>query len=285
MAIIRILETPEEMEQAEHIQAVVWPGSDMDVVPGHMLLTAAHNGGLVLGAFEGEKMVGMLFGFVGLYDVPDGPRPKHCSHQMGVLPDARDAGIGFALKRAQWQMVRRQGLDRITWTYDPLMSRNGRLNIGRLGAVCNTFLRSLYGDMRDGLNAGLPSDRFQVDLWVNTHRVERRMSDQPLPALTLEECEAADVQVLYPVDGSAVFVRPPGRFDAPGSALILAEIPSDFLQLKETDFKLARDWRFFSREIFETCFSSGYLVTDFVFDSAHGHPRSFYLLTHGEATL
>ena len=81
MITIRTLETPLEMEQAEQLQALVWPGSDMDVVPGHMMLTAAHNGGLVLGAYEGEKMVGMLFGFVGLYDTPDGQRPKHCSHR------------------------------------------------------------------------------------------------------------------------------------------------------------------------------------------------------------
>jgi len=285
MAIIRILETPEEMEQVERLQAIVWPGSDLDVVPGHIMLTAAHNGGLVLGAFEGETMVGMLFGFVGLYDVPDGPRPKHCSHQMGVLPDARDSGIGFALKRAQWQMVRKQGIDRITWTYDPLMSRNGRLNIGRLGAVCNTYMRSLYGEMRDGLNVGLPSDRFQVDLWVNTHRVERHMSDKPLPILTLAECEAAGVQVLYQVDARADFVRPPTSFDVPGGALLLVEIPPDFLKLKDADFNLARDWRFFSRDVFETCFSAGYLVTDFIFEVTGDRPRSFYILTYGDATL
>ncbi len=285
MTIIRILETPEEMEQAEYLQAIVWPGSDLDVVPGHMMLTAAHNGGLVLGAFEGEKMVGMLFGFVGLYAVPDGLHLKHCSHQMGVLPDARDSGIGFALKRAQWQIVRQQGIDRITWTYDPLMSRNGRLNIGRLGAVCNTFLRSLYGEMRDGLNAGLPSDRLQVDLWVNTNRVERHMSDKPMPPLTLTDCEAAGVQALYQVNLDANFVRPPESYNIPDAAMLLMEIPSDFLKLKEADFELARAWRFFSRDVFETCFSAGYLVTDFVFDTRHNKPRSYYVLTNGEATL
>ena len=121
---------------------------------------------MLLGVFVNDELIGFVFGFPGIEPTPDGPRPKHCSHILGVLPDHRDGGVGFALKRAQWQMVRHQGLDHVTWTYDPLLSRNAHLNIARLGAVCSTYRRSEYGDMRDGLNAGLPSDRFQVDWWV-----------------------------------------------------------------------------------------------------------------------
>jgi predicted GNAT superfamily acetyltransferase len=273
------------MEQLEELQRQVWPGSETDILPAHLLVTLAHNGGLVLGAYAGEKMVGLLVGFVGLYDVPDGPRPKHCSHELGVLPEARDSGVGFALKRAQWQIVRQQGLDRVTWTYDPLLSRNGHLNIARLGAVCQTYLREIYGEMRDGLNAGLASDRFQIDWWVNTKRVERRLGSQPRPALTLADFQAAEAQSLYPVDSTGTFIRPPENLAAPGGDLLLAEIPTDFLQLKTADFELARAWRFFSRELFETCFSAGYLITDFIFDKSSDRPRSFYVLAHGEATL
>lgn len=276
MITIRALETPFEMEQAEQLQALVWPGSEMDVVPGHLMLTAAHNGGLVLGAYEGEKMVGMLFGFVGLVDGPTGQRPKHCSHQMGVHPQARDAGVGFALKRAQWQIVREQGLDLITWTYDPLLSRNAHLNIARVGAVCNTYLRDVYGEMRDGLNVGLPSDRLQVDLWVNTPRVERRLGEQVREPLNLRDFEA-----LYPVTRQADLICPPERLDAAqGQASgLLAEIPVDFYELKSADFELARAWRFFSRQVLETYFAAGYMMTDFIFDTSAAHPRSFYVLT------
>jgi predicted GNAT superfamily acetyltransferase len=285
MITIKILDTPEEMVQAEDLQRVVWPNCETDVIPVHLLVTAAHNGGLVLGAFEGEKMLGLLFGFPGLYYTPDGPRPKHCSHQMGVHPSARDSGIGFALKRAQWQLVRKQGLDRITWTYDPLLSRNGYLNIGRLGAICNTYLRQVYGDMRDGLNVGLASDRFQVDWWVNTRRVEGCLALSSRPALTLAECEAAQCQNLYDVDARDGLIAPSGTLSTPAGNLLLAEIPVDFLKLKAADFALARDWRMFTREVFESCFAAGYIVTDFVYDTAGERPRSFYLLTYGEATL
>ncbi len=284
MPTIGLLETPEEMTAVEELQRQVWPGSETDVVPAHLLITAVHNGGLVLGAFEEGKMVGFVFGFPGLESLPDGPRAKHCSHMLGVLPSHRDGGLGFALKRAQWQMVRHQGLDHITWTYDPLLSRNAHLNIAKLGAVCNTYLRSQYGDMRDGLNAGLPSDRFQVDWWIRTRRVERRLSKRARGTLGLSQFQQAGTQLLYsPAARPDGLLQPPEHFSPPDERLALAEIPSDFMALKAADFALARDWRFFSREVFETGFKAGYLITDFVFDRASG--RSLYVLADGESTL
>jgi predicted GNAT superfamily acetyltransferase len=283
---IRLLESPDEMAAVEALQKEVWPGSDTDVVPAHLLVAAVHNGGLVLGAFAEDKLVGFVFGFPGLEFTADGPRPKHCSHMAGVHPGFRDKGVGFALKRAQWQMVRHQELDHITWTYDPLLSRNAHLNIARLGAVCSTYRRSEYGEMRDGLNAGLPSDRFQVDWWLNTHRVERRLGKRPRPTLKLSHLTRVGVHPLYQLARDAHGLpRPPEHVPALETQLIAGEIPSDFMALKARDFALARDWRFFTREFFETAFARGYIVTDFVYDGGHGEPRSLYVLTDGESTL
>jgi len=284
--IIRLLETPEDMALAEELQRIVWPGSETEVVPTHLLITAIHNGGLVLGAFVESEMVGFVFGFPGLETLPDGPHPKHCSHMMGIHPDWRNSGLGFALKRAQWQMVRHQGLSHITWTYDPLLSRNAYLNIAKLGTVCNTYRRSEYGDMRDGLNAGLPSDRFQVDWWLNTSRVERRLGNRARGTLTLDQYTKAHLQPLYTLQTATDgLLRPPEHFSPFSGSLLLAEIPSDFMALKESDFALARDWRFFTREVFETAFEAGYIATDFIFDKKDGKPRSLYVLTDGETTL
>lgn len=284
--VIKLLESPEDMTVVEELQRAVWPGSETDVVPAHMLITAVHNGGIVAGAFVEGQMIGFVFGFPGLESTPDGPRPKHCSHMMGIDPGYRDSGVGFALKRAQWQMVRHQGLDHITWTYDPLLSRNAYLNISKLGAVCNTYRRSEYGDMRDGLNAGLPSDRFQVDWWINTRRVERRLDKHPRRPLKLDDFSKAELHPLYEPHVSASqqaggWIRPPEHYPHLEGHLLLAEIPSDFNALKDADFPLARDWRFFSREVFETAFAAGYIVTDFIFDAG----RSFYVLSNGESTL
>jgi predicted GNAT superfamily acetyltransferase len=236
----------------------------------------------VIGAFIEDELIGFVFGFPGIEFTPDGPRPKHCSHMMGIKPEQRDSGVGFSLKRAQWQMVRKQGIDHITWTFDPLLSRNANLNIAKLGAVCNTYRRSEYGDMRDGLNAGLPSDRFQVDWWVNTRRVERRLGKRARGPLKLENFSEAKLHPLYtPLTGASNLIRPPEHFSALEGHILLAEIPSDFDALKSEDFALARDWRFFSREVFETAFSTEYIITDFIYENG----RSFYVLANGKSTL
>lgn len=297
---IRILDTIEELHKVEELQRIVWPGSDTDVVPAHLLITVVHNGGLVLGALPPgdhngsiDRLVGFVFGFPGLYSTPDGPRPKHCSHMLGVHPDYQGQRLGFSLKRAQWQMVRHQGIDRITWTYDPLLSRNAYLNISLLGAVCSTYLRELYGEMRDGLNIGLPSDRFEVDWWVNTQRVQRRLSKKARLNLDLAHFFAAGAEVInptrlddngWPIPAESVNFSTIDSAGDQESMIVLVEIPADYLALKEANIELARKWRFSSREIFERLFQSGYLVTDFVHLRGES-PRSYYVFSHGEGTL
>jgi predicted GNAT superfamily acetyltransferase len=229
----------------------------------------------------GTNLVGIAFGFPGIYTTPDGPRLKHHSHILGVHPNWSGKGVGFALKRAQWQVVRKQGIDRITWTYDPLLSRNAHLNITRLGAVCNTYLRSEYGEMRDGLNSGLPSDRFQVDWWLNTKRVERHLSRRPRPVLALDHYLNAGATLLTALTGRGTAPCPPETTPSLTGTLMLFEIPSDFPTIRVGDLTLARDWRFYTREIFEDAFATGYLVTDFIHDKG----RSFYVLTHADSTL
>jgi predicted GNAT superfamily acetyltransferase len=280
--IIRIIEKPEEMPAVEELQRLVWAAPDIEIVSKDMLLAVVHNGGLLIGAYVGADLVGVSFGFPGIYSTPDGPNLKHHSHLLAVHPDWRSQGIGFALKRAQWQMVRKQGLDRVTWTYDPLLSRNAHLNIARLGAVCSTYLRSEYGEMLDGLNTGLPSDRFQVDWWINTQRVRRRLSRRSRPILTIDHYRLTEAGFLEArFQQGPLAAHPPLEDPTLTSHLLLIEIPSDFLALKAADLPLARLWRFYSREVFETAFSAGYLVTDFV----HDQNRSFYVLVHGETTL
>ena len=313
--LLRILETPQEMSAVEELQRQVWPGDETDVVPTHMLLAVVHNGGLLIGAYHaGETedesgqaelergeippqapLVGFVFGFPGLYSTPDGPRPKHHSHMLGVRPDQRDRGTGFKLKRAQWQMVRHQGLDRITWTYDPLLSRNAHLNIARLGAVCNTYLLEEYGEMRDGLNSGLPSDRFQVDWWIRSERVNRRLSKHLRRPLDLAHYLAAETTILNPSEiGQDRWPRPPTEFhlgeiknvhaEQEEQPLVLVEIPADFLALKDASPALALEWRLHTRHLFEALFERGYLVTDFV-HLPGTYARSFYVLSYGEAKV
>jgi predicted GNAT superfamily acetyltransferase len=292
---LRFMDTPQQMEQAEAMQLLVWPGSEMEIVPGNLLLTAVHNGGVVIGAYHQEKLAGFVFGFPGLVHTENGVRLKHCSHMLAVDPALRNQRIGFALKRAQWQFVRSQGIGQITWTYDPLMSRNAFLNIARLGAVCNTYLENEYGEMRDDLNVGLASDRFQVDWWLNSHRVTRRLSEQARPILDLAHFLDAQVDIINPSWADEQGLPHPSDLQKSGLNLMqfeasepptfaLIEIPSDFLALKAASLALAKQWREHTRQLFLYLFQHGYLVTDFI-HLPGSTSRSFYVLTYGESTL
>jgi len=280
---IRLLEKYAEMLRIEKLIDEIWQGGPADAVPAHILITFVHNGGLAFGAFEGEEMVGLAFGFPGFSDTPQGRKLKHCSHQMGVHPKHRGKGIGFALKKAQWQMVRQQGIERITWTYDPLLRPNAALNISRLGAVCNTYNREEYGNMVDALNAGLASDRFVVDWWVNTRRVEQHLDAENYIRISLDDYRKADAQQLYTpeTDATSGLLKPPEGYALPEQKLVLMPIPNNFQTIRSLDPALARGWRFFTRNVFETTFASGYIVTDFV--QNHGH--SYYVLTDGNSTI
>lgn len=286
---IRALRNPEEMAQVEELQRAVWTGDETEIVPAHLLLAVAHAGGVVLGAYEAGEMVGMVFGFLGTDESePERvamARLKHCSHMLAVHPKARSRGVGYRLKLAQREAVVAQGIRLATWTYDPLLSLNAHLNIRRLGAVCRTYRREAYGRMRDGLNAGLPSDRFEVDWWVTSNRVEARLSASR-PPLDLAHYLEAGAEKVNPAglraDGLPI---PAGDESVPHGLLALVEIPPDFQSLKAADLGLALHWREHSRTIFEAAFGAGYLVTDFVYLHGETSPRAYYVLSHGESTF
>jgi predicted GNAT superfamily acetyltransferase len=289
---IRFAESLEDFRWMEALQRQVWSG-DL-IVPLPMLTVVAHNGGVALGAWDGEAMVGFVFGFIGTDDAawyaaeahrPAMTRLKHCSHMLAVLPEYRDRGVGFKLKLAQRDVVLKQGIRLITWTFDPLESRNAHLNIARLGTVCNTYKRQVYGAMTDPLNAGLPSDRFQVDWWITSQRVKQRLGGER-PGLSLQSFTAAHVPILNPTAPNAAGLpQMIENITEPFGALGLVEIPSDFQSLKAADLGLAREWKARIRSIFESAFEVGYIVTDFLHESVEGRPRSFYVLSQGEARL
>lgn len=287
--IVRPLIGAAEMEQAEDLQRAVWPGSETDIVPAHLLLTVASSGGLVIGALADDRLVGYVMGFLGTDDEsPDRvamARLKHCSHQVGVHPDYRGRGLSFELKRAQRDELIRQGIRLATWTFDPLMSVNAYVNLHRLGAVCRTYKREVYGDMRDELNRGLPSDRFQVDWWITSNRVDSRIEGSR-PPLDLANYLSAGAQKLNSAglsdDG---LPRPGAEVEEPKGNLVLVEIPPDFLEVKRADIGLADEWRTLTRSIFEGAFEAGYVATDFIYLKGEKYPRSYYVLSSGDSTL
>jgi predicted GNAT superfamily acetyltransferase len=276
--MVRPIQTIEEYRAVEGLQRDVWGLDDVEIVPDHVLLTAQKNGGMVLGAFhvapdggEAERLVGFVFGFVGL--TPDG-RPKHCSHIAGVAPAYQNQNVGHRLKLAQRHYVLSQGLDLVTWTFDPLESRNARLNFHKLGVTCDTYVRDLYGSMRDELNVGLPSDRFQVDWHVaSAHVADRLGAGWTGPSLSA--LQAGGVPVVNRVlPGGGTLPRPSQVVLPFEGERLLVQIPARFQAVKSADLGLALAWREQTRSIFETAFVQGYVAIDLLFEAG----QSYYLL-------
>ena len=278
---IRPLSSFQDWAACEEIQRQVWGPGDADVVPLNMLVAVARNGGIALGAFT-NKLIGFVFGFLATSNRfgPEAPatvKLKHHSHMLAVLPEWRDDGVGYALKLAQREAARAQALRLMTWTYDPLESRNALLNIAKLGAVCSTYYHDYYGQMRDELNAGLPSDRFQVDWYIASKRVATRL-ESGRGRLRRENYSSAGIVLLNPAAFESDLPRPAEHVIGLFTDMALVEIPAEFQRLKRVDKSLALAWRLQTREIFEWAFAHGYMVTDYVFEP--NPRRGFYVLTH-----
>lgn len=269
MKDIRIdaIDTTDGFRQCLAIQQQTWQFEDVDTVPLHVLVTAVHTGGIVLGAWVQDKMVGFVQGFVGLNS--DG-MPYHHSHMAAVLPEYRSFGIGFALKREQARLVAQQGLHLIAWNFDPLETRNAHFNLNRLGAVARTYHVNHYGILDDGLNAGLESDRFEAEQWLTSARTQICLRDrflQPDPAHPQANHCLANWQHDLP--------RPPAGDPAILLPETLIEVPADFQQIKQIDLGLARAWRYYFRNVCQKAFAGGFAAV-----ALHHRPRT----TGGQST-
>ncbi|HEU5200410.1 MAG TPA: hypothetical protein VFU32_12290 [Ktedonobacterales bacterium] len=276
---IRQLETVEEYKEAEEVQRRAWGLSDLDIAPLHILLTIHKSGGLALGAFDSQS--GALLGFLlGFYGRDENGAWKHCSHMMGVLPEARDRGIGQALKLEQRLLILADGLDLITWTFDPLEARNATLNFSKLGVVSNHYIRNIYGDTLGELNAGLPTDRLSVDWWIARPRVEERIKTaleagaQP----ARDHLLAQATPILQIIRHNDTLIAPEDPSLDCDDAILALEIPSDFQRLKAADVSLAMRWRMTTRALFEHYFAAGYIATECLFDQSQGIRRNIYVL-------
>jgi len=278
--VIRHLTEYKDLLACEKLQIEAWKMTgDRDVVPAHMLSPIAENGGVVIGAFNGQgEIVGFVFGFVGRVDdrraEQIGSPYIFCSEMMGVLPEYRGGAVGTRLKLAQRDYALSQGYRLMTWTYDPLLSLNARLNIAKLGCVVRRYVRDAYGVM-GGIYAGLSTDRFSVEWWIASQRVKSAVAAETFP--TLEDWRAQGLPVINPAIVKADRIQAPGDFDL-GSApeAFLVQIPAHFQALKELDFDAARAWRNHSRALFEAAFAQGYVVIGF---TGPDDQNSYYHLT------
>ena len=282
---IRAIRDPLEASKVEVVQQETWGIPEVEVIPARLLHALQFTGSCLLGAYDGSTLVGFVLGVLGTVedlknriDQVAAARLQMYSVTMGVLPEYQHLGIGFRLKMAQREFALRIGVRLVTWTYDPLESRNGYFNVRKLGAISHKYLLDFHGPM-SGMNQGLPSDRFYVEWWVTSNRVQARVDSSRTP-LSLKAYTGGGAPIVNSVSHDiSGLSQPPQSFSKADDRLILIEIPENFQQIKEADMDLAFEWRMHLRDAAAHYFNDGYLVTDFIHHRAgEGDDRSFYVL-------
>jgi predicted GNAT superfamily acetyltransferase len=263
---IRPLSTFAEIDQVVALQRQEWD-DPTTVIYAHMLLSLVRSGGSLLGALDGDRVVGFALGYLGI-DTLDTDRPamanlKLCSQRMTVLPEYRNTGLGYRLKLAQREYALKQGLRLITWTFDPMNSRNAHLNIRKLGCVIQDYEVNYYGTQPSPLVNNGQSDRLVADWRISQARVEQRLTGTR-PPLTFAQYIDGNASIVNPAEWRSDGLPTPGDIYPVKSMIGLLEIPSRFNHIAEQDETLARAWRAHGREVFTEAFRAGYFVTDFV---------------------
>ena len=238
---------PARLIALEELQARAWEMEPRGIVPGALMGIIASGGGILLAAYDrdrGDRPVGFVLGLLARRD----GRLYHASHMLATDPAYQGRGIGGALKRRQRDVALAQGLDLMTWTFDPLIARNAHLNLHKLGAISRAYYEDYYGPMDDRFNGGLPTDRLLVEWRL----------DDPMPPMPVS-VPAPPTPILIGERGKPVL-----RLErAPVGAPLSVWVPGDSTAIKERDPAAALDWRLALRRAFSWAFAHGYVVRDF----------------------
>jgi predicted GNAT superfamily acetyltransferase len=255
--IIRKLSQKTEFEKLVEIQRVVWKHPDLDLTPVHQFCISSFMGGLVLGAFVDGELAGFVYSFPAIFH----GKFCHHSHLLAVLPQYQGYGLGKKLKWAQRREVLKLGLDLITWTYDPMQSRNANLNLHTLGAFCRHYLNDFYGETPAlRLGPGIPTDRLLVEWPIKSVRVESRFRGKKNDPLEPEDWPRV-FQGFTDAEGNYLPGKPELRA---GEKILLAETLRDVRAFQSKPDIIAA-WQANLRRVFEYYFKKGYAAADFVF--------------------
>ena len=177
----------DELRACVALQKEVWNFSDIELVPLRMFVVGEKIGGQVVGAFQGNDLVGFAFAIPGV-------RAGHSylySHMLAVRKKYRDAGLGRRLKLFQRDDALARGFELMEWTFDPLEIKNAYLNLEKLGAIARRYNVNQYGITSSPLQGGLPSDRLVAEWWLKSQRVETLLSTGIRP--NLQVCKKISV--------------------------------------------------------------------------------------------
>jgi predicted GNAT superfamily acetyltransferase len=264
------------------VQEAVW-GKESEIAPPSVLIASVKRGGILLGAYEDDRLLGFVWSIPGWVD----QLRTQWSHMLGVVPAARGARTGERLKWAQRERALEQGVTLIEWTFDPVQALNAHLNISVLGCVSHEYLVDAYGEMPGPLHHGTPTDRLIAEWWINQTDLVRRKTARDLETSQPASPTARTVD-LTPVP-YAVERLPTGRWETCGpvradldAPWVQISIPAGFGEMQQRETELALAWRLATREAFQTYFARGYRVVDFFLNRERGGGE--YLLSRADQT-
>jgi len=278
---IRPLHTIDEFRQVLELEKAIWGYEDSDDAVGiPVFVITVKRGGILLGAFDGIRMIGFVYSLAGLKH----GSPMQWSHMLGVIEGYRATGIGRDLKLEQRRLALEMGLDLMEWTYDPLVAVNAHLNFNRLGVVVEDYVLNVYGDSSSPLHRGTPTDRFIAQWWMRSPQVvavlgvdAETSATRGLPSTWLRPGKLPgsgnghavrsllDLPLANTVVDNGTWLACTGVDLACGAAELAVAIPAGFNEMLEREPDLGHDWRMASRQLFGHYLEAGYLVTGFSF--------------------
>jgi predicted GNAT superfamily acetyltransferase len=268
---IRDLQTIEDLYQAIAVEKEVWGANDDDLTSPTFAIASREAGHLWLGAFDGDKLAGYAFAF---HTMENG-KPSIHSHMLAVREAYREYDLGTKLKLAQREKALAQHVHEITWTFDPLQSKNAHLNFAKLGVVSNTYKVDFYGTHSSSVLHQNRTDRLWVRWLINSRRVEDRLRGKENRPEMLDALSTLHPLISFYGEGK------PKRSDlqtALGRQRVAIEIPSNINEVEEKDSVLAREWRDATRWAFTESLQAGFFVAEFCRTNRGQQGPGVYLL-------
>ncbi len=267
---IKLLTSPDELNQIVDLQKKVWGFSDIDCVPLNMLVAISSSGGFAIGCFIENKLVGFSLTFIGLYN----DRPYHHIHMLGVdiLNRGGTKQIAKKIMKFHYDITSSSQVKIAMCTYDPLESVNAYIYLHLAKGIIDKPLKvNEYGN----LDNNIPSDRFCVSWYYDSKRLNKIFKPEVSSLSDNNNKSHQDIVIINEIDPSTI---KPTFNKLINSKKIGIEIPRNFKDIKKTDSSLALEWRIKTREVFNHYLYQGYKIVDFIQIVNNKQKRVFYII-------
>ena len=267
------LKTLEDLNPCEDLQGAVWKFNKSDIIPPRFMRVLCKHGGFAMGAFDGDKMIGFVFGVPAIHY----GQPSQHSHMLAVLPEYRNHNVGYQLKMAQREEALNRNIDLITWAFDPLQSKNAHLNINKLGVIACSYDINLYGETSSSkLHSGLGTDRLLAEWWLASDKVTTIIDEHSYDAVKKPPVKGLNInRTEYDKQGLLVPVEPDLSLT---DDMLLLEIPADIDEMKIANIDAAHRWRELIQKAFLHYFNAGYYVNSLQVEREDDTRRVCYVL-------